>query len=116
MQEAKIAIKQLQHSKSYRIGHLIITPISIPLKVFRLIRDYRLLKKSNLFDSEYYLANNEDVRKAKINPIMHYLRFGWKEGRNPSEQFNNKAYLSQRPDVKVAGICPLVHYLKFEKK
>ena len=116
LQEAKITIKQLQHSKSYRIGHLIITPISIPIKGFRLIRDYRLLKKSDLFDSEYYLANNEDVRKAKINPIMHYLRFGWKEGRNPSEQFNNKAYLAQRPDVKVAGVCPLVHYLKFGKK
>ena len=116
LHESTIAIKQLQHSKSYRIGHMIIYPLSIPLKVFRLIRDYNLLKKSGLFDSEYYLANNEDVRNAKVNPIMHYLRFGWKEGRNPSLSFDNKSYLYQRPDVKVAGICPLVHYLKFGKQ
>ena len=116
LQEAKIALKQLQHSKSYRVGHMIIYPLSIPLKIFRLIRDYNLLKKSGLFDSEYYLANNEDVRNAKINPIMHYLKFGWKEGRNPSADFDSKAYLDSRPDVKVAGICPLVHYLKFGKR
>ena len=116
IQVQQLIIKQLQHSKSYRIGRLIVDPLSMPIKVYRLIRDYNLLKKSDLFDTEYYLAKNEDVQKAKMNPILHYLRFGWKEGRNPSEQFDSKAYLNQRPDVKVAGICPLIHYLKFGKK
>jgi hypothetical protein len=115
IQAQQLTIKQLQHSKSYRIGCLIVATLSIPIKVYRLIRDYNLLKKSDLFDTKYYLAKNEDVQKAKMNPILHYLRFGWKEGRNPSEQFDSKAYLKQRPDVKVAGICPLVHYIKFGK-
>ena len=116
IQMQKLQLKYLKNSKSYRIGRCIVAPLSIPIKVFRLLRDYNLLKKSDLFDSEYYLNNNEDVRKAKVNPIMHYLRFGWKEGRNPSADFDSRAYLSQRPDVKVAGVCPLVHYLKFGKK
>ena len=111
-----LAIKRLQNSWSYRIGRLFTYPLSIPLDFYRFIRDYNLLKKSNLFDSEYYLANNEDVEKAKMNPIKHYLKFGWKEGRNPSVEFDGNEYLNKRPDVRVAGICPLVHYIKFRKE
>ena len=109
-------IKRLQNSWSYRIGCLFTYPLSIPLDFYRFIRDYNLIKKSNLFDSEYYLANNEDVKKAKVDPIKHYLKFGWKEGRNPSSKFDGNEYLNKRPDVRVTGICPLVHYLKFGKK
>ena len=108
-------IKRLQNSWSYRIGRLFTYPLSIPFDFYRFIRDYNLIKKSNLFDSEYYLANNEDVKKAKVDPIKHYLKFGWKEGRNPSAKFNGNEYLNKRPDVRVAGICPLVHYIKFGK-
>ena len=108
-------IKRLQNSWSYRIGRLITYPLSIPLEFYKYICDYNLIKKSNLFDSEYYLANNEDVKNAKVDPIKHYLKFGWKEGRNPSTEFDGNEYLNKRPDVKVAGICPLVHYLRFGK-
>ncbi len=108
-------IKRLQNSWSYRIGRLFTYPLSIPLELYKFIRDYNLIKKSNLFDSEYYLANNEDVKKAKVDPIKHYLQFGWKEGRNPSSEFDGNEYLNKRPDVRVAGICPLIHYLKFGK-
>ena len=110
-----LTIKQLQNSWSYRIGRLFIYPLSIPLDFYRFIRDYNLVKKSDLFDNEYYLANNEDVKKAKVDPIKHYLKFGWKEGRNPSAKFDGNEYLNKRPDVRVASICPLVHYIKFGK-
>ena len=109
-------IKRLQNSWSYRIGRLFTYPLSIPLELYKYICDYNLIKKSDLFDSEYYLTNNEDVKKAKMNPIKHYLQFGWKEGRNPSSKFNGNEYLNKRPDVRVAGICPLIHYLKFGKE
>ena len=109
------AIKRLENSWSYRIGRLFTYPLSIPLEFYKYIRDYNLIKKSDLFDNEYYLANNEDVKKANMNPIKHYLKFGWKEGRNPSAEFDGNEYLNKRPDVRVAGICPLVHYIKFGK-
>ena len=85
------------------------------MNIIKILINYLLLLKSDLFDSEYYLANNEDVKNAKVDPIKHYLKFGWKEGRNPSTEFDGNEYLNKRPDVKVAGICPLVHYLKFGK-
>ena len=109
-------IKRLQNSWSYRIGRLFTYPLSITIDFYRYIRDYNLVKKSGLFDSEYYFSQNEDVKKSKISPIKHYLKFGWKEGRNPSSEFDGNEYLNKRPDVRVAGICPLVHYLKFERR
>ena len=84
--------------------------------MIKLLRNFFLLLKSDLFDSKYYLKENPDVAKAKVNPILHYLKFGWKEGRNPSAKFDGNEYLNKRPDVRVAGICPLVHYLKFGKE
>ena len=75
-----------------------------------------MIKNLGLFDVEYYLSQNEDVIKSKVDPIKHYLKFGWKQGRNPSAKFNGNEYLNERLDVKIAGICPLVHYLKFLKE
>lgn len=34
------------------------------------------------FDSEYYLERNRDVKDAKINPFVHFIRYGRKEGRS----------------------------------
>ena len=68
---------------------------------------------SGLFNEEWYLERNKDVAKTKANPIKHYLKFGWREGRNPSPDFDTKKYLEERPDIREAGICPLVHYIKF---
>ena len=50
-----------------------------------------------------------------MSPIKHYLKFGWKEGRNPSAEFDGNEYLDKRPDVKANAICPLVHFIKFGK-
>lgn len=86
------------------------------MNVIKLLRDYFLLLKSDFFDSKYYLKENIDVAKAKANPILHYLKFGWKEGRDPSPLFNMNDYISFRPDILEADICPLVHYELFGKR
>ena len=57
------------------------------MNIIKLLRNYFLLLNSYFFDSKYYLEKNPDVAKAKVNPIFHYLQFGWKEGRNPSPFF-----------------------------
>ena len=75
-----------------------------------------LIRRSGFFDREYYLARNPDVRDAGADPVQHYLRYGWKEGRDPSSVFNTRLYLEANPDVAVAGINPLVHYLQYGKK
>ncbi len=78
--------------------------------------NYKLIAKSKLFDPEWYLEKYKDVASAKKDPVEHYLQFGWKEGRLPSEQFDGDAYLEANPDVEEAGFNPLVHYLRFGEK
>jgi len=74
------------------------------------------LKDSGLFNIEYYLRLNPDVLNAGVDPILHYLRFGGVEGRDPSPDFDSSWYLDTNPDVKIAGVNPLLHYLTHGKK
>jgi len=73
---------------------------------------YRLIKRSGLFDEVYYIKTNPDVRRMDINPLMHFIKYGWKEGRNPSKTFSIKQYFELYPELKAEGLNPLVHYLQ----
>jgi hypothetical protein len=75
-------------------------------------KNISIIQKSGLFDNEFYLNNNHDVKKNKINPIRHYLKYGWKEGRDPSQHFSTNGYLAMNEDVKLAGLNPLLHYIR----
>ena len=77
--------------------------------------DYELIKQSKYFDSEYYLANNPDVKKVGVDPVKHYLKFGWKEKRTPSCNCDDIGYLERYKSVKAANINPLLHYEKYGK-
>lgn len=63
------------------------------------------------FDPAYYLSQYPDVREAGIDPLHHYLRHGWKEGRDPSTGFSTNNYLAANPDVVASGLNPLVHFV-----
>jgi len=39
------------------------------------------------FDSNFYLDEYPNIRQFKLNPILHYLTFGEKEGYCPSKEF-----------------------------
>src|SRR5574344_1598833 len=71
---------------------------------------YEIISESPLFDSEWYLSVNNDVRKANLDPIKHYMEWGWKGVRNPSIHFDSSYYLEQYPSVKANKLNPLLHY------
>lgn len=77
--------------------------------------DILLLRKSNLFCVEWYLAKYPEAAKAGFDPLEHYLKYGAMEGRDPGPEFNTISYLKRYPDVAKAGINPLVHYLRHGK-
>jgi hypothetical protein len=79
---------------------------------FRIRRDVALIRDSDLFDADYYLSRNPDVRNAGMDTARHYLHFGWKERRDASAGFSTSQYLRDNPDVARAGVNPLVHYLR----
>ena len=83
---------------------------------FTKTQHYRALANSDFFDAEWYLEQNPDVKRSGIDPVWHYLMFGWKEGREPSLFFCGNKYLETYSDVAKAKVCPLLHYLLFGKK
>lgn len=64
-----------------------------------------------LFSGEFYLRNRPDVRRAKINPLRHFVTHGWREGCNPHPWFDVGFYLDQKPDL--GPLDPLTHYVVF---
>jgi glycosyltransferase involved in cell wall biosynthesis len=70
------------------------------------------LNKSDLFDRQFYLARYPDVASSKLDPAIHYLVYGWREGRDPSAGFHAASYLAKYPDVATAVMNPLVHFLR----
>jgi glycosyltransferase involved in cell wall biosynthesis len=45
------------------------------------LRRYLLLRWSGRFDADWYLLTNHDVAAAGVNPLLHYVEHGIREGR-----------------------------------
>ncbi|MDX3901023.1 MAG: glycosyltransferase [Sphingobium sp.] len=86
---------------------------SVDLSLRDETHNHKIIMESSQFDQEYYLKNNPDVIKSGIEPIDHFCRFGWREGRNPSSKFHTRFYLEENPDVSAGNINPFVHWLLY---
>jgi O-antigen biosynthesis protein len=71
----------------------------------------RAIRTSGLFDAGWYLREYTDVAARGMNPVVHYLTYGVREGRCPNPFFHTRWYLEQYPDVRTAKAEPLLHYL-----
>jgi len=78
---------------------------------YHFVGRYRGYPTCPWFDTGYYLACNEDVRRIGVNPLLHFVRWGGLDGRSPAPNFDGEFYLREYPDVRRAGINPLVHYV-----
>lgn len=65
------------------------------------------------FDRDFYLAHNPDITAAGVDPFEHYMRIGWREGRDPSPAFCTSHYLRHAPDVVESGVNPFLHWLRY---
>ncbi|HEY3041579.1 MAG TPA: glycoside hydrolase family 99-like domain-containing protein [Pyrinomonadaceae bacterium] len=70
-------------------------------------------KFSTLFDAEWYLGKNPEVKKTGMDPLQHYLRYGAQEGHDPHPLFETKWYLSQAPELANISLTPLEHYVSY---
>jgi CHRD domain len=70
------------------------------------------------FDDAYYLQANPDVAAADVaaagvQPLLHFLFFGWREGRDINALFDASGYREHYPDVAAAGVDPAFHFTRF---
>jgi hypothetical protein len=63
-------------------------------------------------DAAFYRARYPHIARDGIDPAVHYLRQGWREGRQPNSWFDTLFYLQRYPDVASSGMNPLVHYIR----
>ena len=74
-------------------------------------RDSARLDASGLFDARWYRERYPDIGNAKVDPLVHYFKWGAHEGRDPHPLFDTSFYLESNPDVAAAGVNPFLHYL-----
>src|SRR6059058_3819297 len=76
-----------------------------------LFSDYEAIRKSGLFDPEHYATAYPDVAERNVDPLVHYLEEGAREGRDPHPDFDTAFYLEQCRARGEEPANPLLHYL-----
>jgi glycosyltransferase involved in cell wall biosynthesis len=73
------------------------------------VDDYAIADGDGGVDRAWYLETHSDVAAVGADPVAHYLRQGWREGRDPRADFSSLGYLAA--NMHVEG-NPLLHYLR----
>lgn len=73
----------------------------------KITKGYKAIRKNNLFDDEFYLAKYPKVASSGMDPLLHYIFFGFDEGKKPNNTFDGVFYKNHYSDV---DINPLIHY------
>src|ERR1700720_3200893 len=76
-----------------------------------LFSDYEAIRKSGLFAPEHYTKACPDVAERNVDPLVHYLEEGAREGRDPHPDFDTAFYLEQCRERGEEPANPLLHYL-----
>lgn len=84
----------------------------MPRRILRAAERYVISKAGpNLLDEDYYLDRNADVRRAGLNALEHYLRYGWREGRAPNPEFDDGFYRAEAGLDADRPVSALAHFL-----
>ncbi|RMS23709.1 CDP-glycerol glycerophosphotransferase family protein [Pseudomonas syringae] len=73
------------------------------------------IRASVFFDEAWYKGNYKDLKNLNIDFALHYLNYGWRQGKSPSFGFSGDLYLVANPDVKLIDTNPLLHYETYGK-
>lgn len=76
-----------------------------------LAREVREIYESRLFDTTFYLNEYPEVARAGADPVEHYCRRGWREGKDPNDTFDTRYYLEHHEDVAESGRNPFHHFV-----
>jgi len=86
-----------------------------PATEFHFQARVRAIRASQLFDETFYLSTYADVVTYSPGPLDHYLRYGYKEGRDPAPNVSTAGYFDEYPEAAQSGLDPLSHYLQIGK-
>jgi hypothetical protein len=78
----------------------------------RVRRYARLVRRSGLFNAQFYLSQCDGDPDAQRDPLTHYLVRGAALGLEPSPLFDTSAYLARNPIAAAPRKNPLVHFIR----
>lgn len=115
---------QAAHQKMLKNQHMYWTMINMKgaespkpaVVVAEQVRAEDLKTVRQAFDADYYSRMNPEIAQLGVDPLLHFMKLGWIEGRDPSPEFSVSYYLRNNPDVAKAGINPFLHYLQNNQK
>jgi hypothetical protein len=70
-----------------------------------------LVLDSGLFDREFYLRTYPDINPQSVDPLDHYIDYGYREWRRTHPDFDARWYADNYPDVMESGLPPIIHFL-----
>ena len=73
----------------------------------KIIEGYEIIRSNDLFDDDFYLDKYPKVKSSGMDPLLHYIFFGFDEGKKPGNDFDGVFYKNHYDDV---NINPLIHY------
>lgn len=76
----------------------------------------KIFNKSNFLDTKWYLDQYPDVKQMGMDPVTHFVKFGFSEFRNPGPHFSTKEYLIKNPNLQNLGITALLQFDNIRKK
>ena len=83
------------------------------VRLLRFPVDLRTVRRSPLFDRDWYRREHPELAGSRLSPELHYLLDETPVGRRPSPAFSGDAYLELNPEVRASGVDPLVHYEQY---
>jgi GT2 family glycosyltransferase/glycosyltransferase involved in cell wall biosynthesis len=75
-----------------------------------------LIRQSDFFDEDWYREQFPDVAASRLDPIVHYVKYGSKIGRNPSPSFKSNFDTSKLKEVADQKINLLLYNSTVIKK
>lgn len=74
-------------------------------------KEVGFIKGSGLFDESWYLKKYPDVEMTGMDPVLHYVKYGWQLMRDPGPEFSSVFYVETNPVVKKKKLNPFIHFL-----
>lgn len=63
------------------------------------------LSDKNLFDRNWYEDSNQDVKASRMDPLLHFTKFGVYEGREPHPKFSVSAFALTENKNYFESVC-----------
>ncbi|MBQ6511122.1 glycosyltransferase family A protein [Methanobrevibacter sp.] len=74
-----------------------------------IFRAMKLINEWGLFDTEFYISDQR--YDLDLDPLLHYVCWGYKEGRNPNENFDGIFYRNYYDNIFKSRLNPLVYFV-----